>query len=91
MGIYPTQMESMGMNGRPPTVTVQNSSGSTKIWRIFCYFLRKEDQKLLNVGNSDFPINSRMIEKTLQVCGPEMEQKGNMADANCRSRPVAPP
>jgi hypothetical protein len=91
MGIYPTQMESMGMNGRWPTVTGQNSSKATKIWRILCHFLRKADQQILNVGELGFPINSRIIEKTLQVCGPEMEQKGNMADTNCQSRPVAPP
>jgi hypothetical protein len=42
--------------------------------------LRKEEQKILNVGKIGFPINSRMIEKTLQVCGPEMEQKGNTAE-----------
>jgi hypothetical protein len=84
-------MESMGMNGRWPTVTGQNSSEATKIWRILCYFLRKADQQSLNVGTPDFPINSRMIEKTLLVCGPEMEQKGNLADTNSRSRPVAPP
>ena len=91
MGICPTQMESMGMNGRLPTATVRNSSETTKVWRISCYFLRKADQLLLNVGILGFPINSRMVEKTLQVSGPEMEQKGNMADTNCQSRPVAPP
>jgi hypothetical protein len=53
--------------------------------------LRKKDQQILNVEIFGFPINSRMIEKTLQVCGPEMEQKGNMADTNCQSRSVAPP
>jgi hypothetical protein len=42
--------------------------------------LRKADQRILNVESIGFPINSRMIEKTLQVCGPEMEQKGNMAE-----------
>jgi len=91
MGICPTQMESMGMNGRWPIPTRQNSSKTTRIRRILCYFLRKKDRQLLNVEIFGFPINSRMIEKTLQVCGPEMEQKGNMADTNCQSRPVAPP